>query len=52
MWKRIEYMDWQTLLPQIGFVLFAFAFLIVVCRVFKMRVQDLDKSRNMPLEDD
>ena len=52
MWKRIEYMDWQTLLPQIGFVLFALAFIIVVWRVFKMREQDLDKSRNMPLEDD
>jgi len=52
MWKRIEYMDWQTLLPQIGFVLFALAFIIVVWRVFRMSEKDLDKSRNMPLEDD
>jgi hypothetical protein len=52
MWKRIEYMDWQTLLPQIGFVIFAIAFLIVVWRVFKISKQDLERTRRLPLEDE
>lgn len=52
MWKRIEYMDWQTLLPQIGFILFAIAFLVVVWQVFKISKQDLDRTSRLPLEDD
>lgn len=52
MWKRIEYMEWQTLLPQIGFVLFAIAFLLIVWRVFKMKRKDLDRASRMPLEDE
>lgn len=52
MWNRIEYMEWQTLLPQIGFVLFATAFLIIVWRVFKIKGKDLEKASHMPLERD
>lgn len=52
MWKRIEYMDWQTLLPQIGFALFALAFLAVVWKVFRTKRQDFDKMSRMPLDED
>lgn len=45
-------MDWQTILPQIGFVLFAIAFLVVVWRVFKISNRDLDRVRRLPLEDE
>ena len=52
MWKRIEYMEWQTLLPQIGFTLFAIAFVVIVWRVFKIKKKDLERVSHMPLEDD
>jgi len=52
MWKRIEYLEWQTLLPQIGFALFALAFAIIIWRTFRIKKQDLDKASNMPLEND
>ena len=45
-------MEWQTLLPQIGFVLFAMAFAIIVWRVFKIKKTDLERVSNMPLEKD
>ncbi|MCB1123219.1 MAG: hypothetical protein KJT03_16815 [Verrucomicrobiae bacterium] len=52
MWKRIEYMEWQTLLPQIGFVLFAIAFLLIVWQVFKISRKDLDQVSHMPLDEE
>ena len=45
-------MEWQALLPQIGFTLFAIAFLLVVWRVFKLSKEYIDKASHMPLEDD
>jgi cbb3-type cytochrome oxidase subunit 3 len=45
-------MEWQTLLPQIGFTLFAIAFAVVVWRVFNINKQDLERVSRMPLNDD
>ncbi len=52
MWSRIAYMEWQTLLPQIGFALFALAFVLAIWRTFKMSPSELERASRLPLEDE
>ncbi|MCH6257258.1 hypothetical protein MLD52_11925 [Puniceicoccaceae bacterium K14] len=52
MWGRIDYSEWQTLFPKIGFALFALAFAAIVWRALRMKTSEAEKSRNLPLQDD
>ena len=52
MFSRIEYSEWHTLFPKIGFALFVLAFGIVVWRILRTPKSELDRSSSMPLEDD
>lgn len=52
MWGRIEYTEWQTIFPMIGFALFALAFVAIVWRAFKMKPSESERSSNLPLQDD
>lgn len=52
MFQRIEYSEWHTLFPKIGFVLFALAFLIIAWRAWRMQKPEQSKASRMPLDDD
>lgn len=51
MFQRVEYSEWHTLFPKIGFALFFLAFIVVVWRACKMSKRDRDKASRMPLDD-
>ena len=52
MLSRVEYSEWLTLFPKVGFALFATAFCIVVWRALRMPKSKLVKASRMPLEND
>lgn len=51
MFQRVEYTEWHTLFPKIGFALFALAFIAVVWRILRTPKSELDRSSSMPLDD-
>lgn len=51
MFQRIEYTEWHTLFPKLGFALFFIAFGVIVWRTLRMRRSDSDAASRMPLED-
>ena len=52
MYSRVEYSEWLTLFPQIGFALFFGAFAIIVWRALRTPKSKLSKASRMPLSDD
>ena len=52
MFSRIDFSEWHTLFPKIGFALFALAFAIIVWKALKMSKSDQDKASQLPLEED
>ncbi len=51
MFQRVEYTDWHTLFPKIGFALFFLAFAVVVWKTARMSKGDVTRSSKMPLDD-
>ncbi|MBD5782402.1 hypothetical protein IEN85_23080 [Pelagicoccus sp. NFK12] len=51
MFQRVEYTEWHTLFPKIGFVLFFLAFGIIVWKALKMGKNESSKASRMPLDD-
>lgn len=51
MFQRIEYSEWHTLFPKIGFALFFLAFVVIVWKAVKMKKGESDRASRMPLED-
>ncbi|MDQ8203613.1 hypothetical protein [Pelagicoccus sp. SDUM812003] len=51
MFQRVEYSEWHTLFPKIGFLLFFLAFVVIVWKAAKMKKGDRDRSSRMPLDD-
>ncbi|MBK1879282.1 hypothetical protein [Pelagicoccus mobilis] len=51
MFQRVEYTEWHTLFPQIGFVLFFLAFGVIVWKALKMGKGERNKASRMPLDD-
>ncbi len=52
MFQRVEYTEWHTLFPKIGFALFALAFIAVVWRILRASRSEMDRASAMPLEDE
>jgi len=52
MFSRVEYSEWHTLFPKIGFALFFLAFAIIVWRVLRTPKSEMDRSSALPLEED
>lgn len=51
MFQRVEYTEWHTLFPKIGFALFFLAFGIIVWKTLRMGKGESDKASRMPLDD-
>lgn len=51
MFQRIEYTEWHTLFPKIGFALFFIAFGIIVWKALRMGKSESEKASRMPLDD-
>ena len=51
MFQRIEFTEWHTMFPKIGFALFFAAFAVIVWKATKMRKGESDRSSRLPLED-
>ena len=51
MFQRVEYTEWHTLFPKIGFVLFFLAFGVIVWKALKMSKGERSKASRMPLDD-
>lgn len=52
MLSRVEYSEWLTLFPKLGFALFAAAFCVIFWRAMRMPKSKMDEASRMPLEND
>jgi len=52
MFSRVEYSEWHTFFPKLGFALFFLAFLLIVWRALKTPKSDLERSGSMPLDNE
>lgn len=52
MFQRVEYTEWHTLFPKVGFTLFALAFVIVVWKALRMKKSDRNRASRMPLDEE
>lgn len=51
MFQRVEYTEWHTLFPKIGFALFFLAFGIILWKALRISKGDSSKASRMPLDD-
>ena len=51
MFQRVEYSEWLSIFPKIGFVLFFVAFGFIVWRALRMEPRERERRGRMPLDD-
>lgn len=51
MFQRIEYTEWLTLFPKVGFALFFISFGLVLWKAYNMLPRDSARASRMPLDD-
>ena len=52
MFKRIIYEEWHTVVPVIGFILTASAFILILLRAFFTKKDKINHMSHLPLEQD
>ncbi len=52
MFKRIQYAEWQEILPVLAFCISFLLFLLIVVRALRMRKERARRMANLPLDDD
>ncbi|MEM0967224.1 MAG: hypothetical protein AAGJ81_13850 [Verrucomicrobiota bacterium] len=52
MFKRIQYAEWQEILPILAFLISFLLFLVIVLRAVRMRKEKAEVMANLPLEEE
>ncbi|MGE9291892.1 MAG: hypothetical protein ACQKBT_12910 [Puniceicoccales bacterium] len=52
MFKRIQYAEWQEILPILAFCISFLLFLLIVIRAIRMRKDKASKMANLPLSEE
>ncbi len=52
MFKRIQYAEWQDILPILAFCISFLLFLLIVIRAIRMRKERAEKMANLPLAEE
>lgn len=49
MFKRLQYAEWQDILPILAFLISFLLFLLIIIRALRMRRERAEKMANLPL---
>lgn len=52
MFKRIQYAEWQEILPILAFCISFLLFLLIIIRAIRMRKERAEKMANLPLAEE